>query len=98
MLGLDETVGEFCEGAAAVDGDDVGARLHHVVDPQIGSAVPEFTVTRVARGATYEIHVSTGPIAGTSVDGEPLDGHLIPYAPAGSTVHVEVTVSTGAED
>ncbi len=29
-----------------------------VVDPQIGPDVPSFTVTRVARGATYEIHVT----------------------------------------
>ena len=29
-----------------------------VVDPQIGPDVPEYTVTRVARGATYEIAVS----------------------------------------
>ena len=63
-----------------------------VVDPQIGAEVPEFTVTRVARGATYVIHVTTGPAPSVSVDGEALDGHLVPYAPAGSTVRVEVTV------
>lgn len=63
-----------------------------VVDPQIGAEVPEFTVTRVARGATYVIHVTTGPSPSVSVDGEALDGHLVPYAPAGSTVRVEVTV------
>ncbi|WP_028049240.1 GH36-type glycosyl hydrolase domain-containing protein [Cellulomonas sp. URHD0024] len=62
-----------------------------IVDPQIGSAVPSFTVTRVARGATYEIHVTTGATASITVDGEPLEGHLVPYAPAGSVVRVEVT-------
>ena len=64
-----------------------------VVDPQIGSEVPEFTVTRVARGATYEIHVTAGTAAGIRVDGVPIDGHLVPYAPAGSTVRVEVTTA-----
>ena len=40
-----------------------------IVDPQIGSEVPEFTVTRVARGATYVIHVTTrsgDELAGTA--------------------------------
>ncbi|WP_028045621.1 GH36-type glycosyl hydrolase domain-containing protein [Cellulomonas sp. URHE0023] len=67
-----------------------------VVDPQIGSEVPEFTVTRVARGATYEIHVTAGAAAEVRVDGVPIDGHLVPYAPAGSTVRVDVTVTVAA--
>nr|3ACT_A Chain A, Cellobiose Phosphorylase [Cellulomonas gilvus ATCC 13127]3ACT_B Chain B, Cellobiose Phosphorylase [Cellulomonas gilvus ATCC 13127] len=67
-----------------------------VVDPQIGPDVPSYTVTRVARGATYEITVTNsgapGARASLTVDGAPVDGRTVPYAPAGSTVRVEVTV------
>ncbi|MBT0993658.1 glycosyl transferase [Cellulomonas sp. DKR-3] len=67
-----------------------------VVDPQIGPEVPQFTVTRVARGATYEIVVTNSGADGARgslvVDGTPVEGNLVPYAPAGSTVRVEVTL------
>lgn len=67
-----------------------------VVDPQIGPEVPRFTVTRVARGATYEISVTNSGADGARgslvVDGTPVEGNLVPYAPAGSTVRVEVTL------
>ena len=63
-----------------------------VVDPQLGPEVPEFTVTRKARGATYVITVKNsgtpGARARLTVDGEPIEGRLVPYAPAGSTVQV----------
>ena len=58
-----------------------------VVDPQIGPEVPEFTVTRVARGATYEITVTNSGAAGAAarltVDGTPVEGNLVPYAAGG---------------
>ncbi|GEL94127.1 GH36-type glycosyl hydrolase domain-containing protein [Cellulomonas composti] len=67
-----------------------------VVDPQIGPDVPRFTVTRAARGATYVIEVTNGGAPGARgrlvVDGVPMTGNLVPYAPAGATVHVQVTV------
>lgn len=67
-----------------------------VIDPQIGPDVPSFTVTRVARGARYEIRVTNsgepGARARLVVDGTPHAGRTVPYAPAGSTVRVEVTV------
>ncbi|WP_448062474.1 GH36-type glycosyl hydrolase domain-containing protein [Cellulomonas hominis] len=67
-----------------------------VVDPQIGPEVPSFTVTRVARGATYEISVTNSGRPGArgrlTVDGTPVDGNTVPYAPAGSTVRVEVAL------
>ena len=67
-----------------------------VVDPQIGPEVPSFTVTRVARGATYEIVVTNSGTPGARgslvVDGTPVEGNHVPYAPAGSTVRVEVTL------
>lgn len=77
----------------------LGVRPEHdglVVDPQIGPDVPSFTVTRVARGARYEIAVTNSGAPGARgrlvVDGQPVDGSTVPYAPAGSTVRVEVTV------
>ncbi len=67
-----------------------------IVDPQIGPEVPQFTVTRSARGATYEITVTNSGRPGARgslvVDGTPVVGNTVPYAPAGSTVTVEVTV------
>jgi cellobiose phosphorylase len=73
----------------------LGVRPEHdglVVDPQIGPDVPEFTVTRRARGATYVITVrnsgAPGRRARLTVDGVPVEGRLVPYAPAGATVHV----------
>ncbi|HEX5333502.1 MAG TPA: glycosyl transferase [Cellulomonas sp.] len=67
-----------------------------IVDPQIGPEVPQFTVTRTARGATYEITVTNSGTPGARgalvVDGTPIAGNTVPYAPAGSTVTVEVTV------
>jgi len=67
-----------------------------VVDPQIGPEVPEFSVRRVARGATYEITVKNsgtpGARASLLVDGAPIEGNEVPYAPAGSVVRVEATL------
>ncbi|WP_024286131.1 GH36-type glycosyl hydrolase domain-containing protein [Cellulomonas sp. KRMCY2] len=63
-----------------------------VVDPQIGPEVPEFTVTRVARGATYEIAVVNSGVDGSraklTVDGVEIEGSTVPYAPPGSVVQV----------
>ncbi|NHT17823.1 glycosyl transferase [Cellulomonas sp. IC4_254] len=77
----------------------LGVRPEHdglVVDPQIGPDVPSFSVTRVARGARYEITVTNAGAPGARgrlvVDGVPVEGSTVPYAPAGSTVRVEVTV------
>ena len=67
-----------------------------VVDPQIGPDVPEFTVTRVARGATYVVSVTNSGARGSRatlvVDGTPIAGNLVPYAPAGATVHIQATL------
>ena len=67
-----------------------------VVDPQIGPDVPEFTVTRRARGAEYRITVTNSGTPGArgslTVDGVAVAGNTVPYAPAGSTVVVEVVV------
>ncbi|HEX6886989.1 MAG TPA: hypothetical protein VF143_02695 [Candidatus Nanopelagicales bacterium] len=67
-----------------------------VIDPQLGPTVPAFTVRRVARGATYEIAVTNSGTPGARgrlvVDGQPIQGNLVPYAPPGSTVRVDVTL------
>ncbi|WP_066583815.1 GH36-type glycosyl hydrolase domain-containing protein [Cellulomonas timonensis] len=67
-----------------------------IVDPQIGPDVPEYTVTRRARGATYEITVTNsgapGARAALEVDGVAVDGNVVPYAPAGATVKVRATL------
>ncbi len=86
----------------------LGIRPAHdglIVDPCIGAEVGEFTVNRQIRGADYVIHVVTDPKrasadpseagqprARLTVDGKEIEGNLVPYAPAGSTVHVEAVV------
>jgi cellobiose phosphorylase len=67
-----------------------------VVDPQIGPDVPQFTVRRVARGATYEITVrnsgTPGARAALTVDGQPIAGNVVAYAVPGSVVRVEAAL------
>jgi cellobiose phosphorylase len=62
------------------------------VKPCIGTEIPEFSVTRVCRGATYRIKVrnvrGNGDVK-LKVNGEPIPGHLVPYAKAGETVDIE---------
>jgi cellobiose phosphorylase len=66
-----------------------------MVQPCIGKDVPAFTITRVCRGATYQIRVKNsgaGGAASLTVDGKPIKGNLVPYAPAGTTVVVDCEV------
>ena len=53
-------------------------------------------MTRRARGATYVITVrnsgAPGARARLTVDGAPIEGRLVPYAPAGATVQVTAEV------
>ncbi len=65
-----------------------------VVDPCIGAEVSDFTVTRQIRGATYVITVKNtgGKGAALEVDGVAIEGSVVPYAAAGSTVQVTATV------
>jgi cellobiose phosphorylase len=65
-----------------------GLRVH----PCIGAEIGSYTVTRRCRGAEYRIHVQNGGQGRAprlTVDGKPIDGDLVPYAPAGSTIAVE---------
>jgi cellobiose phosphorylase len=67
------------------------------VDPCIPSDWPGFRVTRRFRGATYDIEVRNpdGVSKGLRtlvVDGRPVEGDVVPVAPAGATVHVEAVL------
>jgi cellobiose phosphorylase len=64
------------------------------VSPCLGAEVPEFTITRKCRGAEYQIRVKNGggKTVRLSVNGQPIDGTLVPYAQPGQTVIVECQV------
>ncbi|MGA2530570.1 MAG: glycosyl transferase [Acidimicrobiales bacterium] len=67
------------------------------IDPVLPASWEGFTARRRWRGATYEIVVqkpkgSTGRVRRLVVDGENLEGNLVPPAPAGSTVKVQATL------
>jgi len=81
------------QGFCGIQPDFTGLRL----DPCIPSDWPEFTVTRKFRGATYHITVRnpdhrTKGLRSLTVDGESIEGNLIPVASAGSTVTVEASL------
>jgi cellobiose phosphorylase len=66
------------------------------VQPSLPSDWKGFSVTRVFRGATYQIKVrreGAGNKMVLEVDGKSLEGNLIPIATTGSTVNVLVIVS-----
>ena len=65
-----------------------------LVSPCLGPDVPEFTITRLVRGATYVITVknSGGSVPRLTVDGSPVEGRLVPYAAPGSTVTIHCDV------
>jgi cellobiose phosphorylase len=67
------------------------------IDPVLPAAWPGFTATRRFRGATYEISVRkpsglTGRVDLVCVDGDPIEGTLVPAAAPGSTVIVEAII------
>ncbi len=65
------------------------------VNPCIGAEVPSFTIVRKCRGAEYRITVTnraTGKAARLAVDGKPIQGTLVPYAPAGKVVTIACEV------
>lgn len=77
----------------------LGVRPEHdglVVAPCLGPDVPEFTVTRVARGATYTIRVRNsgerGAVPRLTADGAAIEGTTVPWAPPGSSVAVDVVL------
>jgi cellobiose phosphorylase len=75
----------------------LGVRPEHDglrVEPCLGPQIPECTVTRVVRGATYTISVraSGGAEGRLTVDGTPIEGTVVPYAAPGASVTVECEV------
>ena len=64
------------------------------VQPCLGQDLVELTVSRCCRGATYRIRIENrGAESGSgsvrlTVDGQPIDGTLVPYAPPGTVVDV----------
>jgi cellobiose phosphorylase len=66
-----------------------GLRVH----PVIGKEIAKFAVTRKCRGAEYAIRVTNAGGGQQSprvtVDGKPITGSLVPYAPPGSRVVVD---------
>jgi cellobiose phosphorylase len=76
----------------------LGVRPHYeglIVEPCLPKDVPEFTISRWVRGSTYVIKVKNSGSGGPPklvVDGKPVDGNLVPYAPKGQTVQVQCTV------
>ena len=67
------------------------------VDPCIPSAWKEYTVHRKYRGADYDITVKNPNavqkgVASVTVDGKPITGNVLPIAPKGAKVTVEVTM------
>jgi cellobiose phosphorylase len=76
----------------------LGIRPEHEglrVSPCLPAEIPEFTVTRRCRGATYTIHVKNSGKGGRAqlrVDGEPIDGEVVPWAGAGASVDIHCVV------
>ena len=67
------------------------------IAPCIPAAMPGFTVTRTYRGAVYEIAVDNAAgvekgVKCITADGAPCVDGILPAAPAGTTVHVKVTM------
>ena len=67
------------------------------VDPCIPHTLGGFTVTRRYRGATYHIAVDNTAavqygVKSVDVDGKPIEGSLLPLAPEGAVVEVQVTM------
>jgi cellobiose phosphorylase len=62
------------------------------VSPCIGPEIPEFTVTRKCRGAVYRIRVRNElkhDEPRLVVDGRAIEGTLVPYADAGTSVEID---------
>ena len=67
------------------------------IDPCVPADWKRFTLHRRYRGAEYTIHVENPRgvqkgVAAVTVDGKPITGNVLPIAPAGSCVTVEVTL------
>jgi cellobiose phosphorylase len=62
------------------------------VEPCLPDEITDLSVIRECRGAEYRITMSRGDVPGVRVDGAPIEGSVIPYAAAGETVDVVVSI------
>ena len=67
------------------------------IDPCVPADWKRFTLHRRYRGAEYTVHVENPKgvqkgVAAVTADGKPITGNVLPVAPAGSSVTVEVTL------
>jgi Cellobiose phosphorylase len=77
----------------------LGARRHYdglLIDPCLPAALPEASITRKFRGATYHIHIRNRPGGGKGpqsilLDGQPITGPLLPLMKSGQ-YQVEVAL------
>jgi cellobiose phosphorylase len=90
------TAGWFCQVLVEYI---LGARRSYdglVIDPCLPAELPEVSVTRKFRGATYHIHIKNRPEGGKdpksiTLDGQPIQGNTLPLATSG-VFHVEVVM------
>ncbi len=72
--------------------DFEGLRVH----PVIGQDIASFTVTRKCRGAEYVVRVKNTAAGAKApkltIDGQSIEGDLVPYAAPGSRVVVDCEV------
>jgi cellobiose phosphorylase len=83
------------QGILGIQPDHAGLRI----DPCIPPAWPGFRVHRRFRGATYEVEVSNPDgvskgVRSMTVDGSPVAGGIVPLAPEGAIVRVEVILGS----
>jgi cellobiose phosphorylase len=69
------------------------------IDPVLPASWPGFEATRAFRGATYEITVrkaagATGRVGHLIVDGERVEGSVVPPAAPGAVVRVEAVIES----
>jgi cellobiose phosphorylase len=72
------------------------------LDPVLPAAWPGYTATRRYRGATYVITVRKpigvcGRLRSLTVDGRPVDGTVLPPAPAGTVVRVDADIAADTQ-
>ena len=67
------------------------------IAPALPSAWPGFAARRLFRGVVYDIEVERGPEQSLVVDGEAVDGDVVPLPPPGCE-HVDVRVTIADSD
>jgi cellobiose phosphorylase len=83
----------------------LGIRPEHEglrIDPRLPSAWNGFEMVRRFRSASYRIRVSKpksigGRVSSLVVDDRPIEGNLVPPAPAGADVRVEAVIEGGTD-